>query len=111
VALDEATKNTHLSWGRVWIDSEYLCAYDETDATENIKHANSLAGYANMNGTLYTDAPAIESSAVTAGSVSSSETYSSGYKASDPSLDQAAALLNYDCTELSGGASLSLTRT
>ena len=97
LALDDAVKDAHLSWGRVWIDSEYLCAYTEVDATDNIKYANSLAGYADFKGTLYADTATLESTSVTAGSVTSSKTFANGYKQSDPTLDQAGALLNYDC--------------
>jgi len=110
LALDTLTKDSHLSWGRIYIDSVYSCDYDETDATDAIKHANSLAGYANFSGTLYTDAPLVSGSSVTAGSVSSAKTYAAGYRPTDPLLKQARALLEYDCVSTGGGSTIGLSR-
>jgi len=111
LALDEAVKNNHLSWGRVYIDSIYLCPYDETDATDDLKHANSLAGYMNFNDTLYANVSEVESTTVTAGSVSSSKTYRSGAEATneDPMIQKVTALLT-DCSSSTSTATVGLSR-
>ena len=119
LALDVAVKDNHLSWGRVWIDSNYTCpeyaAHDDDGsayefAPEEVKHANSLAGYANFSGTLYADTQTLKSTTVTAGTVTSSKSYAGSYTKSDPMLIQADALMDYNCTLTSGKGSVSLTR-
>ena len=110
LALDPSVQDTHLSWGRVWIDSEYLCPYTPADATDDLKNANSLAGYQDFKGYLFLDGPLVESTSVKAGSVESSKTYASGYRAVDPMLLQAEALLKSACAKAFGGNSVSLGR-
>ena len=102
LALSDADQDTHLSWGRVYIDTEFYCAYDETDATDDIKQANSLLGYLNFTAVLFADAPKVDSISVTAGSVSSAKTYSAGYVEENALHKQAVALLGFDCTGNSG---------
>jgi len=100
LALDEAAKDDHLSWGRIWIDSLYTCPFYDDDSNlppDEVQHANSLAGYANFNGTLYADSQTVKSTTVTAGSVASSKTYMGGYTQADPMLMQADALVTYYC--------------
>lgn len=110
LALTDAQQDTHLSWGRVYIDSKYRCPYDETDSTEDLKHANSLLGYLNFLDLLYADkGPSVDSVSVAAGSVSSAKTYSGGYRASTPMMTQAQALLVGDCT--GNNNTIPLTRT
>lgn len=102
LVLSDTDQDTHLSWGRVYIDTEFLCAYDETDATDNIKQANSLLGYLSFTAVLFTDAPKVEEISVSAGSVSSSKKYSAGYIEENALHKQAVMLLDFDCTSMSG---------
>lgn len=113
LALTDEVQNENLSWGRVYIDSLYTCPYDDTNATENIKEANSYAGYMNFKGTLFAESSEVTSTSVTAGTVSSAKTYQSGkgVTTADPMHKQVEMLLAYDCTESSvGGASIGLSR-
>jgi len=102
LALTEPQQDDFLSWGRVYIDSEFLCAYDETDATDDIKLANSLLGYLAMTDVLFKDAPKVKSVAVKAGSVESDKTYSAGYTEEHSLHKQASLLLMSDCSKTSG---------
>lgn len=110
LALTVAKQDEYLSWGRVYIDSEYLCAYDETDATDAIKHANALLGYLHFTGKLYADVPTIETSSVAAGSVSSTKTYQGGHKDVDQMFAQSDLLLKSSCTSTTSNNSVALTR-
>lgn len=97
--LTETEQDLNLSWGRVYIDTEFLCAYDETDATDNIKYANALLGYMAFDGQLFTDAPKVDSTSVTAGPVTTTKSYSFGW-AEEPAMhQQATMLLSMDCTD------------
>lgn len=109
LALDNATQDTWLSWGRVYIDTEFSCisdstgeAYDETNATEDIKQANSLLGYLAFTNVLFADAPKVEEISVAAGSVSNSKKYSAGYIEENPMHKQAVMLLGFDCVGKTG---------
>ncbi len=99
LVLTDAIKDDHLSWGRVYIDEDFTCPYTELTATDDMKHANSLLGYMSFKDTLFADnGPNISSVSVAAGSVSSSKTYSAGYRPTDALLIKAKSLLGLDCT-------------
>lgn len=112
LALTDAEQDTHLSWGRVFIDGEYVCPYDETDATDDLKHANALTGYMNLQNTLFADVKEVESTSVSAGDVSSSKTYKSGSGASDKDamFNQVDFLLKGTCTASVVSNTVALTR-
>ena len=108
----EAEKEEFLSWGRVYIDSKYTCLYDETDATDDIKNANALAGFLQSQGNLFSKTTEINSVSVTAGTVSSTKNYTlgKGIKDNDPLFVQIKALLIGDCTTSGGTSSVGLDR-
>lgn len=110
MALTDDQQDTQLSWGRVYMDSLYTCAYDETDATDEMKQANALAGYLNFQGTLFEEQAKVTATAVSAGSVSSNKTYQGSYTNKDPMFNQIKALLTTDCVRSSGNGVVTLTR-
>jgi len=112
LALTDAEQDDHLSWGRYYIDEQYTCPYDETDASDELKFANSLAGYLNLSGTLYVKTDSIRSSSVSAGSVSSSKEFVSPSSSGKPlEFAKIASLLEADCQANKSDGTVGLSRS
>jgi len=109
LALTDVIQDGHLQWGRVYIDSEYLCPYDETDATDHLKQANSFAGYMDFKADLFANVESVKTSSVAAGSVSSSKTYQSSKTNRNPLFNQVRVLLT-DCVLQSEANTVRLSR-
>jgi len=124
VALDEAGKNTALSWGRVYLDANYSCTIDETAPSDNVQYTNALLGGFYAEGTLFENQSSRGSGRLTkkekvkAGSVEVEEEFATtsggGAIKTDPFSEISALLLQDGCRYVGAGssaASITLNRS
>lgn len=120
LALDDATKNDHLSWAKVYIDDTYSCLNMTDELGEyysEIKTANSLLAEANMGTSIFerqSENGPLEEVEVRAGSVLSRERYSTRGRVSwrDPFPKISALLAQLGCkiTKSTGSTTVPLIR-
>ena len=102
-------KELAISWGRIYIDTNYSCVIDETAPSDSVQYANALFADQYVKGSLYSsqgeraDSKTTVSETTKAGSVEVSETYavnnaSGNVVQSDPFPDISAILYQDGCS-------------
>lgn len=114
VSLTTEKKELAISWGRIYIDTNYSCLIDETAPSDSVQYANALFADQYVNGSLFetqggrANTKTTTSETTKAGSVEVSETYavnSSGNTIkSDPFPDISAILFQDGCKFVPAGA-------
>lgn len=104
----EGDKTTALEYARRYIDMYYLCAtIDMAAVPDDVKQASAILALAHLSTPLYNTKPtseSLKSKSVRAGSVSSSKTFASDYKITDP-FPEVTMLLSSQCKLKRGGVS------
>lgn len=111
-------KELAISWGRIYIDTNYSCAIDETAPSESVQYANALFADQYVKGSLFetqggrANTKTTTAETTTAGSFTVSETYavnsSSGdVMNNDPFPDISAILYQDGCRFVPAGSGAS----